>query len=909
MREQDPILSVICIFRNKKERVEPTLKALYALEGIPCEFLFIDDGSTDGTSDAIRSLVEHYQHKQTYFFEHEATRGRGNSLNSAIEVARGRLLWLPESLQTIHRKPLQHAMDLLRGSGAQVAVGSEDPLPENALEWLQLLQNDRLPKDRHYLFDLKRIRPNRTFADPHWTTRHATEWAIRLHPDSDPIRVPSFCIDDDDREPMDDRSRKECVLALLRIPELSLSGQEKAFRMLRTFGHTDFEEEAESLEPLYNEAQALYKGGNSVAALELLNRILAADPDHRRARTFKVEILERMRRYVEAAEVKHRYPPARPEATQDKRDERTGRDDNTKAPDKLSEDQAGPESEAADPTDSAVDAHASAERGEASESGQTSVDAPHPDEIDGLSDSETFSEGVEQSHDDGPSENEEPSEVSDADGTSASGKPAATGEPSGATDQQEASKPSEPGEQPGSDKPGEPGEGEDSTETETSDAHSGEPAPGNTPREVASQLPLSIIIPTATCRRPDLEHCLTSVFRFTSRENTRVIVIDNGSVDDTPEYLEGLLRKNLPLTVLRNEQNLGFAAAVNQGLARAGDGYTLVMHNDVVLKSALPARLSLLLEKNPDIGLVVPATDHTWHPEQKHGDTTEDKIDDLAETDFVDGYCMAFRNEPGLVMSKQYGLAFFEDADFCCRIRKKGYRIVIARDQFVHHTSETTTRDLGLIHYGKAYWHNAALFHEEWQNAPRFPSDRTGDDPLHQFVLLGNLINPFYPEKHLLDYFQELFTSEQKTRVLHAEFPPDKLGSVIRLMMAANQREVLRHLEQQLDDLAPDPVLYHDLVCFYFERTIYSRCKRYLDRLDDGTLPPEMQIYRLKIAIGEKDYELAAVFLKELMDASPTHPEVLASAAEIHRRNGNEEQSAQFMELARVFDPYISHGR
>ncbi len=851
MPAQEPIISVVCVFRNKKECIEPTLKRLYSIQNIPCEFIFIDDGSTDGSVDSIRSLVEHFQHSQTYFFEQEASRGRGNSINSALEHARGRFLWIPENVTGIDQEKLSEAVASLRNATAHVAIGMEEHPPENAMDWLLLLQNDRLPYDRDYLFDLRKIRANRIYTDPHWTSRHASEWAIRLLSDAQPLRVKQFTEGDNDLLSMDGRTKKECVFALLRVPELSLSGQEKAFRMLRTFGHTDLEEEAGSMEPLYQEAQTLYKSGNSVAALELLNRILAADPGHRKSHNFKVEILERLRRYVEAAELKHGYQSQHnaPRTAPDESpvDEPTSHEDST---DVASTDE-----------ESAIEVPPE----------EASLSEEPPSEALSTAGTKT---GVSQEgalDDEVTDEEKQDESVSDE-------------FPAGQSHDEEALN-------------------SESLETESPSRT------GRFEKELREQQPLTIIIPTATFRRPMLEECLTSVFRYTARDKTRVIVVDNGSIDDTAEYLKSLLKENLPLTVLTNDQNPGFAAAINQGLAKAGDGYVVVMHNDVHLKSPVPARLTHILEKNPDIGLVAPRADRTWNPGQSIDKKTEYDTSGLTDVDYVDGYCMAFRNEPGLVLSKDYGLAYFEDADFCYRIQKKGYRIVIANREEVTHHFGTTTSDLGLTMRSKFYWQNASLFNREWHLEPQFPASRTNDDPLHQFVLLGELINPFFPEKNLLEYFQELFTSEQKTRVFHTEFQPDALKSMIRLMMATNQREILRRLEQQLDDLPPDMDLYHDLIVFYYDRTIYSRCKLYLKRLEETGLPVDLSLYHMKIALGEKDYERAALLLKELMDNIPTHPDVLVSAAAIHRRNGNHEQSDKFTALARTFNPYLKNIR
>ena len=857
MYTPEPQISVICVFRNRKESIESTIKALYAINRVPCEFIFIDDASSDGSTEKLQSLIEYYQNDQTFFFELDTPRGRGNCLNMAYEHVRGRIIWIPESVQMVDQDLLAKASEVLKDSEAPLAIATDEPLPGSAIDWLHMLQNDRIPYDRDYLFDLDNIRAGQHYADPHWSSRHASEWAMRLHTKQDIITVKPFAGGINEHLGMDDRTRKECVFALLRDPELSFSGQEKAFRMLRSYGHTDIEQDSESSDILYNEAHSLYKAGDSVSALDLLNRILATDPGHKRSRTFKISILEKMRRYVEAAEEKYSIQSQH-------------------TPEEMPEDQ----DHAAETTDKPASDFETADSEsvpEHEEQKEEAMDIADSRELDAETAAEIEDEKIEEKEIE--DEKIEEKEIED---------------------EEEHKAHQEIGE---NDKPA----------SEKQNAHVKQSVRVNYRREVSNQLPLTIIIPTSTIRRPILEDCLTSIFRYTAPEQTRIIVIDNGSVDDTDEYLDRLIGEHRPVTVLSNDQNLGFAPAVNQGLAQAGDGIVLVMHNDVILRGPVPARLARVLDENPDIGLVAPKADRTWSPLQHINGTAEEKQQDsevdtenpLTEVDLVDGYVMAFRNEPGLTMSKKYGLAYFDDADFCFRLQKKGYRIVIDNRETVTHIYGQTTGDLGLNMRGKNYWKNAALFQSEWSLEPQFPAEHTVDDPIRQFIVIGDLINPFYPEKHLLDYFWKLFTSEQKTRVYNSDFPSGELKAMIRLMMASNQREMLRRLEQQLSSYPPDLQLYHDLIVFYYDRTIYSRCKIYLEKIGHSELPTDLAIYKLKIAIGEKDYGRASNLLEELMDHLPTHPEILLSAAEIHRKSGNREQSEKFTTLAKTFNPYI----
>src|SRR5260370_25402741 len=75
------------------------------------------------------------------------------------------------------------------------------------------------------------------------------------------------------------------------------------------------------------------------------------------------------------------------------------------------------------------------------------------------------------------------------------------------------------------------------------------------------------------------------------REHTRppweLIVVDNGSTDDTAVYLAGVQdAAAVPVTVIANATNRGFPAAINQGLQVARGEYLVLLNNDVVVTDA-----------------------------------------------------------------------------------------------------------------------------------------------------------------------------------------------------------------------------------------------------------------------------------------------------------------------------------
>ena len=81
-----------------------------------------------------------------------------------------------------------------------------------------------------------------------------------------------------------------------------------------------------------------------------------------------------------------------------------------------------------------------------------------------------------------------------------------------------------------------------------------------------------------------LRRCVESVAAAerTGFELMRVVVVDNGSTDRSAEGLGG---RALPLTVIRNASNRGFAAACNEGAEGSRAEYVLFLNPDTVLFS------------------------------------------------------------------------------------------------------------------------------------------------------------------------------------------------------------------------------------------------------------------------------------------------------------------------------------
>ncbi len=414
----------------------------------------------------------------------------------------------------------------------------------------------------------------------------------------------------------------------------------------------------------------------------------------------------------------------------------------------------------------------------------------------------------------------------------------------------------------------------------------------------------SIIIPTALYGKSALEHCLISVEKHCNPDTAELIIIDNASLDDTHAYLEELEAKNFfHCRIITNKKNHGFAASVNQGLEAANGVYACIMHNDVEFKMQVIDRMERLMDTHSDYALMGPLADSTLNPDQLVSNRGSYR-EDVVQTDYLDSFCLMLRTDAGIRMDEEYTLAFFDDIDLCFEARKKGFKVGIASDVKVTHHYGTTTFALDLDTESDLYWKNIAYFNEKWGIETYSEEELRSQGRFQQLLTLNEWVNPLYPEPVIKEKFNELFTDEVKTEILKSKHEPDMLLRLVHLMMVMEKRDIMRRLEDQMEDTGLPALLIYEIVRFYFNRNVYSRCVHYLDKLTAQQESLQSDLYRLAIRIDEKKIEDAIPLLTELLDRAPSNPLLYKLAGDIHAFENNLEEADSFYSLAHQINPF-----
>lgn len=197
-----------------------------------------------------------------------------------------------------------------------------------------------------------------------------------------------------------------------------------------------------------------------------------------------------------------------------------------------------------------------------------------------------------------------------------------------------------------------------------------------------------------------------------SPRNWNLVVVDNGSQDNTLNILKGWQRK-MPnfKTIIQNKSNRGFAAANNQGINWAiqqGADYVVLLNDDVVVEADWLDKIIRVMENNSIIGLAQPLI--TRYPQIKKinsfgnayhflgfgysfGDNALIKY--FKQNKFLADYQPAYLSFTAVVIKtpvfKQVGLldenyfSYHEDTDFCFRARLQGWQMLTIHDAVVHH--------------------------------------------------------------------------------------------------------------------------------------------------------------------------------------------------------------------------------
>ncbi|GJE29666.1 glycosyltransferase family 2 protein [Methylobacterium organophilum] len=237
---------------------------------------------------------------------------------------------------------------------------------------------------------------------------------------------------------------------------------------------------------------------------------------------------------------------------------------------------------------------------------------------------------------------------------------------------------------------------------------------------------------------PQLAACLASLAASREASALKVIVVDNASSDGS---VDGLDVPGLALSVIRNRENRGFAAACNQGAAAGRAEAILFLNPDTMVApdSLVRARAALFAE--PATGVVGARLVDEAGRTQRTCARTPSGIGLVAQTLFLDRLGLAgshfmrdWDHESPRAVDAVMGaflmirrplfeklggfderfFVYWEDADLCTRVGQAGFALRHVAEAEVRHRGQGTTeavKDRRLFYFLRAQALYAAKHH------------------------------------------------------------------------------------------------------------------------------------------------------------------------------------------------------
>ena len=196
-----------------------------------------------------------------------------------------------------------------------------------------------------------------------------------------------------------------------------------------------------------------------------------------------------------------------------------------------------------------------------------------------------------------------------------------------------------------------------------------------------------------------------------SYDNFGILVVDNGSEDDSHEAVQAAFPQ---VDALRIEHNRGVAHGLNAGVVHAlgkSPDYLLLLNNDIEVDPEMLTEMVRVAESDASIGCVGPKAFYYWDRdiiwsaggilrfkesvtrERGNGVRDDGRFDRDEEVDYVNGCAMLLRSS----VVRQVGLfdpifhLAVEDADWCMRMKRAGYRCYYAHRAVLWHMVSMST--------------------------------------------------------------------------------------------------------------------------------------------------------------------------------------------------------------------------
>ena len=196
--------------------------------------------------------------------------------------------------------------------------------------------------------------------------------------------------------------------------------------------------------------------------------------------------------------------------------------------------------------------------------------------------------------------------------------------------------------------------------------------------------------------------CMDSIYKYSDDIDFEVITVNNGSSDGTREYFNSLPNKKK----INYDVNVGIEKAINDAIDICDGEYFVLINNDIIVTTNWLSNIVKILDSDPKIGAVVPASNTPTNDQIVYADySNTSELQEFAKRYNVSNprlweervdltmYLVAFRTATLRELGKldtAYSPGGYDDDDLSFRYRRAGYKLILAYDTYVHHYMSVT---------------------------------------------------------------------------------------------------------------------------------------------------------------------------------------------------------------------------
>lgn len=244
--------------------------------------------------------------------------------------------------------------------------------------------------------------------------------------------------------------------------------------------------------------------------------------------------------------------------------------------------------------------------------------------------------------------------------------------------------------------------------------------------------------------RAEVMACVASLRQACQTIDHEIIVIDNGSIDDSVQYLKNISE----IKLIHNSSNSGYAAGNNQGYQLARGDYILLLNQDTIVNKAALVTMLNWLQGHLEYGAVTVkllnsdgSTQYYMHrkfpswsilplallhkripsftpkPVREYLYLNTDFSRDF-DIDQAAGSCILIRRlaleQLGYLFDEKRFPLYYNDVDLCRRLWQQGWKIRCLCSVAITHLKGTSVRKVprlrNTVIYLRAVWHYFTSF-------------------------------------------------------------------------------------------------------------------------------------------------------------------------------------------------------